>query len=136
LEAPAAGGAAGSSLGSAGALVSTAAAGAGAGLGAETAARGGDGGAAGEAGFADDGTEGGAEAPPAGACLTKSRIRSTVGGSRLAKGLGFTSRFHSENRSINSWLFNPSSFANSCTRVDKCNSSRNQLRTAATATAR
>ncbi len=44
---------------------------------------------------------------------TKSRICSTVGGSMTAKALAFTSRFQPWIRSSSSWLFNPSSFANS-----------------------
>lgn len=55
--------------------------------------------------------------------LDNSLIRSTVDGSRLAKALTLTSRPHFWIRSRSSWLFKPSSFANSWTRVDNGNSS-------------
>ena len=54
---------------------------------------------------------------------SKSLICSTIPGSRLAKALSLTSRPHFWIRSSNSWLFRPSSFANSWTRVDNGNSS-------------
>lgn len=71
--------------------------------------------------FADSGRGGFAEAEtpfPA-----SSRIRSTIAGSRLARTLGFTSRFHFWIRSTSSGPFNPSSLANSWTRVDNGDSS-------------
>jgi hypothetical protein len=52
-----------------------------------------------------------------------SLIRSTVAESRLAKALTLTSRPHFWIFSSSSGLFRPSSLANSCTRVDKGNSS-------------
>ena len=61
---------------------------------------------------------GGEPAPPA-----NSRIRSTIAGSRLARTLGLTSRFHFWIRSTSSGPFNPSSLANSWTRVDNGDSS-------------
>jgi hypothetical protein len=69
--------------------------------------------AAGEVGATGD------DPDPVISCL----IRSTIGGSRLARALDFTSRPHFWNRSSSSWLFRPSSFANSWTRVDNGNSS-------------
>lgn len=63
------------------------------------------------------GLAGGAEAlwtsPPVRASLNSPLIRSTVGGSRLASALTLTSSPHSWIRSSSSWLFSPSSFANS-----------------------
>ena len=50
-------------------------------------------------------------------------IRSTIAGSRLARALTLTSSPHFWIRSSSSWLFRPSSFANSWTRVDNGNSS-------------
>ncbi len=50
---------------------------------------------------------------PVDGCLISSLIRSTVDGSRLAKALTLTSRPQFWIRSSNSWLFSPSSFANS-----------------------
>ena len=55
-------------------------------------------------------------------------IRSTVGGSMTASALVLTSRPHFWIRSMSSWLFSPSSFANSWTRVDNGNSSCRTLR--------
>ena len=73
-------------------------------------------------GFAGAGGEGGgvaigAGAPLAslagGACFINPLIRSTVDGSRLARALTLTSSPHFWIRSSSSWLFSPSSFANS-----------------------
>ncbi len=50
---------------------------------------------------------------PVDGCLINSLIRSTVDGSRLAKALTLTSSPQFWIRSSNSWLFSPSSFANS-----------------------
>ena len=50
-------------------------------------------------------------------------IRSTIPGSRLASALPLTGSSHSWMRSSSSWLFKPSSFASSWTRVDNGNSS-------------
>jgi hypothetical protein len=50
---------------------------------------------------------------PVDGCLINSLIRSTVDGSRLAKALTLTSSLQFWIRSSNSWLFSPSSFANS-----------------------
>jgi hypothetical protein len=59
----------------------------------------------------------GAPAPevawPAGSCIINPLIRSTVDSSRLARALTLTSSPHFWMRSSSSWLFNPSSFANS-----------------------
>ncbi len=52
------------------------------------------------------------------------RIRPTISGSRLARALALTSSCHFWIRSISSGLFNPSSLANSWTRVDNGDSSR------------
>jgi hypothetical protein len=50
---------------------------------------------------------------PAGGWFTSSRILSTIGGSRLASALAFTSSPHFWICSSNSWLFKPSSLASS-----------------------
>lgn len=52
-----------------------------------------------------------------------SRIRSTIEASKLARALTLTSSPHLWIRSSSSGLLRPNSFANSCTRVDKSNSS-------------
>lgn len=72
----------------------------------------------------DDGlATGGSAGFPADSSWNFARICSTVGESRPAKILDFTSKPHVWIRSSSSWLFTPSSFANSWTRVDNGNSS-------------
>ena len=78
----------------------------------------------GEAGFGEGGSARGIvgfalATPP----RANSLIRSTIAGSRLARTLGLTSSFHFWIRSTSSGPFNPSSLANSWTRVDNGDSS-------------
>lgn len=63
------------------------------------------------------------DAAAAGGFFINCLIRSTIVESRLASALTLTSSPQRWMRSSNSWLFRPSSFANSWTRVDNGNSS-------------